>query len=134
MGALRQGKLKGAQTADFLHDFLTSFSAQCVPELAFCIKVSLCIPVTSAEAERVFSTMNRIKDESRASLGHRMLENLVLVSRHGPALQDYPFDRALYRWYKAGNHKETLSTRFLWEVESRLFPTAMDTSSSAEKS
>jgi hypothetical protein len=109
-------------TPKMLHEWLTSFNAECFPGLARLITISLTIPVGTAEAERSFSRMNAIKDDERARLGEDMLENLMFISLHGAAVQDFPFDKAVYIWYTAGSRREKISEKFLDQMREKLFP------------
>jgi hypothetical protein len=61
--------------------------------------------------------MNRIKDDERASLGDVMLDNLLMLSQNGPALQEMDFHKAVYWWFVRGNRRESLGAGILSELE-----------------
>ena len=56
----------------------------------------------SVEEERVFSTLNYIKDERRNRLDERHLNvSLVLASQRLWSLKEFPFERAIKKWAAA---------------------------------
>ena len=50
------------------------------PDLMACFQLALIIPVSSATAERSFSTMRRLKSHLRSSMGDNRLSNLALIA------------------------------------------------------
>jgi hypothetical protein len=79
------------------------------PNLLLLIQLLLVLPVSSAEAERAFSCMNRIHDDERASLGQDTVDDLMMISLNGPPLKDFDFHTAVMTWYCKGDRREKLS-------------------------
>jgi len=50
------------------------------PNYAAVCKLLLCIPVTSIECERTFSTQNRIKNKLRNRLGEERVDVLIKIT------------------------------------------------------
>ena len=50
------------------------------PDLLACYQIALTLPVSSASAERSFSTMRRIKTNLRASMGDERLSSLAIIA------------------------------------------------------
>ena len=50
------------------------------PDLLACYQIALTLPVSSASAERSFSTMRRIKTHLRASMGDERLSSLAIIA------------------------------------------------------
>lgn len=65
------------------------------------------LPASSAEVERVFSTMKRIKTLLRNGLGIATWDNLIRVSMIGPPLEEWDATYALRIWEASGNQKLT---------------------------
>jgi hypothetical protein len=61
------------------------------------------IPVTSADAERGFSTMNIISTELRNRLSVPRLANLMFVSLVGPSLQEFQPLSYVKQWLLGGH-------------------------------
>ncbi|XP_069110057.1 uncharacterized protein [Argopecten irradians] len=62
------------------------------------VKIMLCLPVSSAQCERTFSTMNRIKTDVRSSLNITTLEDLIRISGEGPDILDFDPKSAVQKW------------------------------------
>jgi len=77
--------------------------------------------------------MNCIKDDERASMGQSMLDDLMIISKNGPAFTEFDLERAVFLWYKTEPRREKLTPFFLQQLEHRLFPrpaaVKMDTTS-----
>lgn len=119
VSALRRLQPELKDTADVLHHWLTSSVAQSCPSITILVQISLVIPVASAEAERVFSAMNRIKDDERSLLGDSMLNHLLMITKNGPPLEEYDFERAVYCWFCRGHRRETLGAGILQHPQQR---------------
>ena len=63
------------------------------------------LPGSSAEAERVFSTMKRIKSPLRNRLNTSTLDNLIRISMVGPELEDWDPIPSMQIWQSCGNRK-----------------------------
>jgi len=62
------------------------------------VEIALVLSPSTAECERGFSTMNRIKTSLRNSLQQETLQLLLNISIHGPSLQYFQPDDAIERW------------------------------------
>ena len=67
----------------------------CLSKLAC---VALILPISTAECERSFSAMKRVKTELCNRLITTTLDHLLCISMSGPDLKDYDFDRAVDEW------------------------------------
>jgi hypothetical protein len=54
--------------------------ASAFPDLLACYQIALTLPVSSASAERSFSTMRRIKTNLRTSMGDERLSSLAIIA------------------------------------------------------
>lgn len=61
--------------------------------------------VSTAEAERVFSAMNIIKNPLRTRLNQDVLQDLMLLKVEGPNFEDYDPSRAIDLWLTTGGTK-----------------------------
>ena len=68
------------------------------PNLAVLAKIYLLIPVSTADCERGFSALARVKTKSRNSLSTVMLNSLMLLAIEGPAPDKFDFDAAYEIW------------------------------------
>lgn len=64
------------------------------PQLSKVASISALIPVSTAECERAFSAMNRIKTDLRNRLSTSTLDHLMRISIEGPSVQEFDFERA----------------------------------------
>lgn len=71
--------------------------AHLYPQLRKLAEIAL-LPISTAECERAFSTMNRIKTNLHNRLITLNLDHLMQISINGPCLQEYDFDRAATSW------------------------------------
>jgi len=53
------------------------------------VELLFTIPISNAKVERLFSFMNHIKTDCRATLGESTLNNLITIHMEGPSFQDY---------------------------------------------
>ena len=60
--------------------------------------IALVIPVSTAECERSFSAMKRIKTDSRNRLLTENLNHLMRISIEGPLIDQFDFEQALELW------------------------------------
>lgn len=63
------------------------------------------LPASSAEVERVFSTMTRTKTPLRNRLTTSMLDNLIRISMDGPDSGQWDPVPAALKWKSMGNRK-----------------------------
>ena len=86
-------------TDNVLHDMFS--------QLAKLAAIGVLIPVSTAECERAFSTMNRIKTDLRNHLKTSSLDCLMRISIEGPPIAQFNFERAVDIW--VGIHKRRIS-------------------------
>ena len=63
------------------------------------------LPASSAQVERLFSTMKRIKTAQRNRLKTETLDCLIRISSEGPAVQQWNPVPALRKWESWGKRK-----------------------------
>ncbi|CAH1242606.1 ZNF862 [Branchiostoma lanceolatum] len=63
------------------------------------------IPVHTADCERAFSTLKRVKTRLRSTLTTANLNHLLRISIEGPAIANFDFDRAVVRWGAMRNRR-----------------------------
>ena len=68
------------------------------PNLSTLAFIARILPVSTAECERCFSGMKRIKTVLRNRMETDTLEKLMRISVEGPALDDFNFDKAADLW------------------------------------
>ena len=74
----------------------------CLSKLA-CI--ALVLPISTAECERCFSAMKRVKTELRNRLVTTTLDHLLRISICGLELKEYDFNRAVDEWEAMRNRR-----------------------------
>ena len=62
------------------------------------LKMYRCLPLSSVECERVFSSVNLIKTELRNWLEDNTLDDLLLTSRNKVEIKDFDFTEAYQDW------------------------------------
>ena len=62
------------------------------------VELLFTIPISNAKVERLFSLMNRIKTDCRATLGESTPNKLTTVHMEGPAFQYYDPTPAIQSW------------------------------------
>ena len=73
-----------------LHSYFLNFS-----KLA---EVCLALPIHTAECERAFSTMRRVKSCLRSEMKNETLNHCMRISIEGPLLEESDFDSVVERW------------------------------------
>lgn len=68
------------------------------PNLAKIAAIGLLLPMSTADCERGFSALQRIKTNLRNRLSNRILNNLLLISIEGPSPADFPYNDACDIW------------------------------------
>ena len=63
------------------------------------IELLLITPTTNAKLERMFSRMNRVKNDWRNRLSRERLENNLRIGEDGPLSKDFDPEAAIERWY-----------------------------------
>ena len=75
------------------------------PNLAHIAACLLVIPMHSADCERGFSTMGRIKTKLRSRLCNRSLNSLMFISIEGPDITDFEFSKVVQQWSRLRNRR-----------------------------
>ena len=75
------------------------------PNLAHIASSLLVIPVHSADCERGFSAMGRIKTKLRSRLCNQSVNSLMFISIEGPDLFDFDFGKVLQNWARVHNRR-----------------------------
>ncbi|XP_056464859.1 zinc finger protein 862-like [Gadus chalcogrammus] len=65
-------------------------------------EISLVLPMSSSCCERGFSCMKRVKSDWRSRLANDTLTSLMLISMHGPPLDEYNSIKAVTKWWSTG--------------------------------
>ena len=73
------------------------------PQLRKQAAIALILPVSTAECERAFSTMKRVKTALRNRLITANLDHLMRISINGPTIQNFDFLKAATSW---GNQRQ----------------------------
>ncbi|XP_041377598.1 zinc finger protein 862-like [Gigantopelta aegis] len=84
---------------------LDSSLARGYPNLHKIASVGLIIPVSTADCERGFSTLNRVKTDLRGSLLEKNLNNILAVTMEGKEAKDFDFHKACETWGSMKNRK-----------------------------
>ena len=82
----------------------TTFSSL-YPTLSKLASIALIVPVSTADCERGFSTMNRIKTDPKNRLKTTTLDKLIRLSSEGPELDEFNFERAAMLWASKSNRR-----------------------------
>ena len=83
------------------HDTMTA----AYPLLTQLLARVVVLPASSAEVERVFSTMNRIKTSVRNRLSSTRLDSLIRISMDGPDVGNWDPVPAALQWKSMGNRR-----------------------------
>ena len=68
------------------------------PNFALLATIALIIPVSTAECERCFSSMKRIKTTLRNRMETATLDQLMRIANEGPKPEEFNFDKAADLW------------------------------------
>ncbi|XP_078587207.1 zinc finger protein 862-like [Branchiostoma floridae x Branchiostoma japonicum] len=75
------------------------------PNIASLYARMVVIPVHTADCERAFSTLKRVKTRLRSTLTTANLNHLLRISIMGPAMDSFDFDKAVARWGSLRNRR-----------------------------
>ena len=78
------------------------------PNLSTLASRALIHPVTTADCERAFSTMKRMKTELRNCMSTKTLNQLLQICIEGPQLEEFDRDKAVDTWGKMNNRRITV--------------------------
>ena len=68
-------------------------------------QVCLTLPISTADCEKAFSTMHRIKTRLRSEVYNSILNHCIRISMEGPPLQLFNFDAAVDAWSRLKNRR-----------------------------
>ena len=103
---LSQPNLDIASIKDLAEFLLSSAErSELFPLLSYLLVHGLLLPIATADCERAFSAMNRIKTCPRNRLKTITLEQLMFISIEGPSLEDFDFVQAANHWGRRGNRR-----------------------------
>lgn len=83
------------------------------------VELLFAIPISNAKVERLFSLMNCVKTDSRATLSQNTLSNLVRIRMEGPKFEDYDPTPAIKLWASTVIHRPQQSKRkrYQWRTK-----------------
>ncbi|XP_071166178.1 zinc finger protein 862-like [Mytilus edulis] len=93
------------KTTQFILQILMTKYRQLYPNLARLAEICMLIPASTADCERGFSVLNRVKTRARNRLSQKVLNNLMMVSTQGPEGKDFNFNRAAELWASLSQRK-----------------------------
>ena len=79
--------------------------AECFPLISGLIRRLSVLLATSAQAERLFSAMKRIKTAQRNCLKITTLSHLIRISTEGPPISEWDPIPAMKLWQGKGPHR-----------------------------
>lgn len=101
---------KNNDPVEFWSYFMSSAVVEWENDVLHLLKISLTIPVGSADIERGFSVMNYVNTEKRYSLTKEHIEDIVRINVNGPALENFDALAYALRWRVEG-HIDTNDAR-----------------------
>ena len=81
------------------------------PDLLALVKICLLIPTNTADCERGFSLMGRIKTDWRCRLHASTTTSLMAINLHNEDVTDYNPDNAIALWWSSGKQKRRPHTK-----------------------
>ena len=75
------------------------------PNLSQVAQVFLALPVSTADCERGFSTMKRIKTRLRSQMTNETLNHCMRISMEAPPLEQFDFDSSVITWSGLKNRR-----------------------------
>ena len=82
--------------------------ASLFPLVSKLIVRALVLPVSTADCERCFSTMNRVKTDLRNQMSTETLQRLIRIGLEGPDSSDFDFSEASRRWATLKHRRITI--------------------------
>ncbi|KAI8519667.1 hypothetical protein Bbelb_029240 [Branchiostoma belcheri] len=79
--------------------------AELYPSMKLLASVLMVIPVSTADSERAFSTLKRVKTRLRSSLKNETLNQLLTISIDGPDVDSFDFEAAAMTWGQMKNRR-----------------------------
>eukprot|EP00733_Pompholyxophrys_punicea_P001585 Pompholyxophrys_punicea_v1_NODE_844_length_1222_cov_6.458440.p1 type:complete len:110 gc:universal NODE_844_length_1222_cov_6.458440:781-452(-) len=84
------------------------------------MNIYVVLTLQSADCERGFSAMKRIKTATRNRLSNTTLEQLMYISINGPDLKNFDFQKAVATWYSRGVRRIDLPLTSELEFSSKI--------------
>ena len=85
--------LKALSTHDLMSKLTTNSQLLDIfPNLGKLRAIALVIPMSTADCERGFSSLNRIKTDLQNRLSYKILNALMTISIEGPERDKFPFE------------------------------------------
>ena len=78
---------------------------QMYPELSKLAQICLVIPVSTADCERGFSAMARVKTKLRNQMKNSTLNHCLRILIEGPPIETFDFEKVLDTWKKHGHRR-----------------------------
>ena len=98
--------LKNSSVKELAKFLLCSSERQQIfPSLSKLLVRALILPIATANCERAFSAMNRIKSGPRNRLKTSTPEQLLFISIEGPSHENFDFSRAADKWRNLHNRR-----------------------------
>ncbi|XP_078616902.1 zinc finger protein 862-like [Branchiostoma floridae x Branchiostoma japonicum] len=82
--------------------------AELYPSMKLLASALMVVPVSTADSERAFSTLKRVKTRLRSSMKMETLNQLLTISIDGPEVDDFDFDAAATAWGAMRNRRLTV--------------------------
>ena len=80
------------------------------PQLTKLASIAAILPVSTAECERAFSAMKRIKTKLRNQMKTSTLDCLMRISIEGPEIGDFNFEKAADFWGRMRNRRLSIGS------------------------
>ena len=81
---------------------------QMYPQLSKLAQICLIIPVSTADCERGFSAMARVKTKLRNQMKNFTLNHCLRILIEGPPIQEFDFEKVLNSWKEHGHRRQIL--------------------------
>lgn len=75
------------------------------PNISLLVKISLIIPLSNANVERIFSQTKLIKNKLRNKMNLDTLNNHLMILLNGPEIEDFNFEKACEYWEDKKNRR-----------------------------
>lgn len=101
------------------------------------VELLFAIPTLNAKVKRLFSLMNRVKTDARATLSESTLNNLITIRAEGPELQDYDPTPAIELWLSSAHCRPNRKARKNYKTSqgsAKMTKVLIDDSSTEESS
>ena len=92
-------RLRKLSTKDIMITLVDNSTLQAMfPNLSQIAAIGLLLPMSTADCERGFSALQRIKTDLRNRLSSKTRNYLLSISIEGPSPTDFPYDEACDIW------------------------------------